>query len=118
MHADQTPANGDSDWTFMYVLLGLIPIFFAVVAVYSVWRDGSVESQNDDLETARGYGFQQTWNPMNRNMARSERMGVSTTTSRGKTTPIKPPESSRDIENEASGIGRSMPGLDNIPLSI
>ncbi|KAI0852164.1 hypothetical protein F5Y00DRAFT_273652 [Daldinia vernicosa] len=33
------PNNNNSNWTLMYVLLGLIPVTFTIIAVYAVWRD-------------------------------------------------------------------------------
>ncbi|KAI0119134.1 hypothetical protein F4814DRAFT_410697 [Daldinia grandis] len=33
------PSNNNSNWTFMYILLGLIPVTFIAIAVFAVWRD-------------------------------------------------------------------------------
>ncbi|KAI1663093.1 hypothetical protein F4813DRAFT_20225 [Daldinia decipiens] len=33
------PNNNDSNWTLMYIFLGLVPVTFTIIAVYAVWRD-------------------------------------------------------------------------------
>jgi len=47
----QTAAHHDSDWTAMYVVLGVIPVLFICSVVYSSWRDMMREKRLRDLET-------------------------------------------------------------------
>ncbi|KAI4868258.1 hypothetical protein F4820DRAFT_445166 [Hypoxylon rubiginosum] len=45
MAPEKTPLRNDSNWTFMYVVLGLIPVAFVAVTVYSTCR--TMERGND-----------------------------------------------------------------------
>jgi hypothetical protein len=47
----QTTVHRDSDWTAMYVVLGVIPLLFVCSVVYSSWRDRMREKRLRDLET-------------------------------------------------------------------
>ncbi|KAI6090950.1 hypothetical protein F4821DRAFT_255695 [Hypoxylon rubiginosum] len=47
MAPDKTPFHNDSNWTFMYVILGLIPVAFVAVAVYSSCQNTAIKRGND-----------------------------------------------------------------------
>ncbi|KAF3063910.1 hypothetical protein GL218_02304 [Daldinia childiae] len=44
------PNNNNSNWTLMYVLLGLVPVIFTIIALYAVWRDTRMPPR--DIEMA------------------------------------------------------------------
>ncbi|KAL7625628.1 hypothetical protein AAE478_004848 [Parahypoxylon ruwenzoriense] len=59
----------DSNWTFMYVVLGLIPFAFVAIALFSTWRDEAARKE-PDYEMTRPY--QRSWFPWREAVAASE----------------------------------------------
>ncbi|KAI1758556.1 hypothetical protein GGR53DRAFT_516726 [Hypoxylon sp. FL1150] len=47
MAPEKTPFHNDSNWTFMYIVLGLIPVAFVAVAVYSSCQKTATKRGND-----------------------------------------------------------------------
>ncbi|KAI8956682.1 hypothetical protein F5Y11DRAFT_353387 [Daldinia sp. FL1419] len=48
--APPAPSPDGSNWTAMYVILGLIPVTFIIVAIFSAWRDSRIAPR--DIEMA------------------------------------------------------------------
>lgn len=62
----------NSNWTFMYVVLSLIPVAFVAVSLISIRRDRMARRQSD-IETAdRGPVFERAWFPRREAIAASE----------------------------------------------
>ncbi|KAI0840306.1 hypothetical protein F5Y06DRAFT_253882 [Hypoxylon sp. FL0890] len=56
MSIEGTQVYGNANWTSMYVLLGVIPVVFVAVVLYSLWQDRATRERND-FEMAAGQTF-------------------------------------------------------------
>ncbi|KAI0883321.1 uncharacterized protein GGS22DRAFT_195471 [Annulohypoxylon maeteangense] len=63
----------DSNWTFMYVVLSLIPVAFVAVAVLSTRRDKAIQREKSDMEMA--IVRRQTWPPWRKATSGPKRSG-------------------------------------------
>ncbi|KAI1214519.1 uncharacterized protein F4807DRAFT_848 [Annulohypoxylon truncatum] len=75
----------DSNWTFMYVLVCLIPVAFVAVAILSMRRDKATKREKDDIEMAIMH--QRTWFPWRKAASDSER----SKDSQGRNPYVRPP---------------------------
>ncbi|OTA61030.1 hypothetical protein K449DRAFT_465745 [Hypoxylon sp. EC38] len=56
MLVEGTQLYNDGDWTLMYIFLGLAPIIFVSIALYSTWDDTATKGKND-IEMVAGQTF-------------------------------------------------------------
>ncbi|OTA84962.1 hypothetical protein M434DRAFT_16239 [Hypoxylon sp. CO27-5] len=56
MPVQGTQFYNDGDWTLMYIFLGLAPIIFVAIALYSIWYDMGIRGKND-IEMVAGQTF-------------------------------------------------------------
>ncbi|KAI1776009.1 hypothetical protein F4818DRAFT_440388 [Hypoxylon cercidicola] len=73
MAPEKTPFHYDSNWTFMYVVLGLIPVAFIAAAVYSNCQHKTTERGNDIEMAVRAQPPQRPRFPWREEIATSER---------------------------------------------
>ncbi|KAI0379852.1 hypothetical protein F5Y04DRAFT_289712 [Hypomontagnella monticulosa] len=113
MEVDETPIYNDGNWTFLYVILGLIPIAFISIAIFSLARDRITQSQNSngDIEmvavTSNPPRYWREWfaEPEEQTPNRNPRKGA------------KVPGGGEPSARPGKGkINRSPPGFEEIPL--
>ncbi|KAI1404520.1 hypothetical protein F4819DRAFT_483474 [Hypoxylon fuscum] len=119
MPVEQTSFHNDSNWTFMYVILGLIPVLFVAVAMYSVWRDRSILRQNDFEMAVFDQTCQRSRFPWREAIAASERRGHSPYTVHPAQAKTKSSVSPLSIGRQTRGSGKSQGGsqdFEDVPL--
>ncbi|KAK8067153.1 hypothetical protein PG997_013900 [Apiospora hydei] len=70
----EDPFKGDgTDWTWLYVIIFLIPVIFLAIAVYSTWRDrrAAAAKAKNDLETGRAAKLDRYYHPWKYDAAES-----------------------------------------------
>ncbi|KAK7966133.1 uncharacterized protein PG986_000410 [Apiospora aurea] len=71
----EDPFKGDgTDWTWLYVIIFLIPVIFLAIAVYSTWRDrrAAATKARNDLETGRAAKLDRYYHPWRYDAAAGE----------------------------------------------
>ncbi|KAI1377467.1 hypothetical protein F4677DRAFT_59587 [Hypoxylon crocopeplum] len=105
MSTEGTPLYNDSNWTFMYVLLGLIPIVFVAVAFYSLWRDRAIQRQDDIEMAVYARTFHQAWFPWRDAVDMSEKPGGTARADPMTRPPVLPPSFSAQVGESSKGQG-------------